>query len=164
MTTKKVHEFLTAHNLIALIKGEWVLTNNYTRALYNEENRDEEPTLEDSILNKTETKVKPVVSILTRKEIFETFKKDAEVPWRVTTESGTTYTVSSISKEALNVLCKVIERVDYERLCQSTKAYYKSNIAKKGLTNYFLHGEWEGIYENYKNIKNLSEGTNKFED
>jgi hypothetical protein len=92
----------------------------------------------------------------TAKELLTQFRKDAEIPFRINNDKGIPYTVSAISAEGTKAFLDIINSgIDYQTFVYSTKLYYKRNGFRKILTNYFVQGDWEVEYNEFKDkLKN----------
>jgi len=104
-----------------------------------------------------------------RKELWNKFIADAEIPHRVTSPNGTgQYTVRQYSEVAVKALVKIVNdpSINYERLVASTKHYYKTVSYKQILSNYLVNGTWKHEYDEYKPenkaVQN-NDGSNRWE-
>lgn len=99
-----------------------------------------------------------------KKEIWHKFVQDAEIPWRVKSTDGGTYTVSQYGASAANKLLAIINNtnVNYDTLVQSTKNYYKTVTYKHLLSKYLLNDLWFQEYTQWEKSNNSS--VNKFND
>lgn len=102
------------------------------------------------------------------KLLWNAFIVDASVPWRVKSDSGNTYTVRQYSQNIARKLQKIIQdpKIDYWRLAESTKNYYKTVTYKHLLSNYIGKDIWYHEYQSYnKDGKNsIDDGSNRWED
>lgn len=104
-----------------------------------------------------------------KKELWNKFIADAEIPHRVKSNRGESYTVRQYSLPAINKLVKVINTpgIEYDMLVKSTKQYYKTVTFKQLLSNYLIDDTWLHEYEEFKkgNVEqNTGSGGNRFED
>lgn len=104
-----------------------------------------------------------------KKELWNKFIIDADIPHRVKSNRGESYTVRQYSLPAINKLIKVLNTpgLDYDILVKSTKQYYKTVTFKQLLSNYLVDDTWLHEYEEFKkgNVEGSTEGGgNRFED
>lgn len=87
-----------------------------------------------------------------KKEVWNQFIADAEIPHRVKSPDGGVYTVRQYSPKIAAQLVRIINTpgVDYKRLVESTKNYYKTVNYKSLLSNYIDKEIWKGEYDNWK--------------
>lgn len=134
-----------------LINGEFVITNKL--------NRDLRPGGGVSIITPTLQ--------LTKKDTWNRFILDAEIPHRVTSSIGT-YTVRQFNAVAVNKLISILRdsEVDNEKFIASTKNYYKSVTGRTTLSKYLTSDLWRDDYNEW--IKNpiaiVNDGSSRWED
>lgn len=122
-----------------------------------------------STITQVPTKVETVVvtNLDDKKAVWNKFIEDAEIPHRVNSPHGGTYTVRQYSQQNANKLARIIAAVDYNRLVESTKNYYKTVSYKALLSNYLDKDIWKHEYDSWTGqaVKsNQNDGTNRFED
>lgn len=145
MTKEEVIEELIAQDLIVLMSGQFIFTKKYHLL-----------TNQGLALIKTDSvavldKPHPALSSAdNKKDIWNQFIADTEIPHRVNTGSGT-YTVRQFSKSAVNKLIQIMSdpSVDYKTLVDSTKHYYKTVTYKILLSRYLLEDVWQDEYNEY---------------
>ncbi len=156
---KKCAQWLLDNGYAAMIDRVFVLTQKFFTEL--------------SITNgqTTTTVVKPYtpeVRVLdNKKDVWNQFCTDAEIPHRVTAPGGGSYTVRQYSLANANRLIKIISdpTIDYKTLVESTKNYYKTVTYKTMLSNYFEKEVWRGEYDSWKNgTTKTYDGSSSFED
>lgn len=153
MTKEEVINELIAQDFIVVMNEDFIFTKKYY--------------LLNSQEITTVTTATPIVSppVLrlgdNKKEIWNQFIIDTEIPHRVNTGSGN-YTVRQFSKGAVNKLISIISTsgVDYQTLVDSTKHYYKTVVYKILLSRYLLEDVWQDEYNEYIK-KKTSETTAK---
>jgi hypothetical protein len=104
-----------------------------------------------------------------KKEIWNKFIEDAQIPHRVKAPDGGIYTVRQYSPGCALKLFRIIANpeIDYMRLVESTRHYYKTVTYKALLGNYIEKEIWRSEYEAWenKNTKEqpLTNGENRWE-
>lgn len=101
------------------------------------------------------------------KQVWAKFIEDAEIPHRVIAPDGGRYTVRQYSPANAKKLVAIINnaRVDYIKLVESTKNYYKTVTYKALLSNYLEKDLWVHEYNEWKGkAKVTGKGENPFED
>lgn len=112
--------------------------------------------------------------LVTNKDVWDKFMKDANVPHKATATDGKQYTIRQFSPQTLKKLISIIKEVDsYSLLAEATKLYYRSNAYKLTFKNYLEREVWKNEYErlqkaseNPKDLERLhtqGSGKNKFE-
>ena len=78
------------------------------------------------------------------------FRELAEIPTQIKTKNFT-FNVSRISSVAEKYFnSKVVNKVNMDKLVAATKDYYANQqAARVTLTNYFMEGVWESVYQDY---------------
>lgn len=94
-------------------------------------------------LAKTDSKPRNISNI----DYLKEFALLAEVPFRITTDTGRAYTVRAYSKEAAKALVEFMKHRNYDIAINATKLYYKSKLYHKTLTNFILQGDLENYYD-----------------
>lgn len=157
-------KWLLDNDYLIVVDSTPVLTAKFYKELKYTMPKDQAPLEVPEIL---ETPV-PVKSV-PKKEVWNKFIEDAEIPWRVTAKDGGTYTVRQYNIPAANKLIKIIQdpNVDYDKLVASTKNYYKTVSYKLLLSKYLLNEVWSSEYKEWEKRGNKvrsSPGENSFED
>lgn len=104
-----------------------------------------------------------------KKQIFNKFVEDAEIPHRVNAPGGGIYTVRHYSPSTVNKLISILRTKDlnYKRFCESTKHYYKTVAYKLTLQRYLCEEVWKGEYDEFEKSKSTitstNDGSNRFE-
>lgn len=154
MSEKEAIEVLIEKGYIIPIKGKYQLTGEFHRNYIPVSTElavvSREMTVNSKAIVKSE-------NIATVKDLLKKFVKDADIPYRIKTDSGS-YTVSAISAEGVKAFGNILKAVDsegnrlynYEVLVYSTKLYYKRDSYRKTLTNYLVKGDFEVEYEEFK--------------
>lgn len=151
-------------------KVKWLLENDYLVVI------DSTPILTAKFYDELKyvppkEEIKVVKKINTtkdnKKDIWNKFIEDAEVPWRVKATDGGIYTVRQYNLPAVNKLIKILNdpEIDNEILVLSTKSYYKTVSYKLLLSKYLLNDVWLSEYKEWGKAKeSSSSGENRFED
>lgn len=144
--------YLQDNGYILPLNGELTWTNKFKREYV--------PIASTSLqLVTQERSMQEQERVLSVEDVYRQFIKDAEVPYRVTTNTGGTYTVNAVSANAVREFTKIIRAKDregnpiynYSILVFSTKLYYTNPTQyKEKLTNYFIKGSWESQYNEFK--------------
>lgn len=137
------------------VDGYLVYVNNspvFTSKLYQELGVTDlqSPVLEP--LNKPRKRVRGSAEA---REIWHKFVKDAELPWRVTSTTGSSYTVCQFSVAAVDKLISILEdpNVDPVLFTQSVKHYYATVTYKTTFQKYLMNEIWKFEYDQFKNSK-----------
>lgn len=109
-----------------------------------------------------------ILSKLTNKEIWNQFCLDAEVPFRVINPRGERYTVKHYSVSAASYLTRILQdkELNYQKLIDATRHYYKTVSYPMTLMNYLEKEVWRGEYDNWNNGKSklsIPDGSNRWE-
>ena len=163
MTVKDSVKFLLDNDYAIIVNRKLVLTDKLSVAL--------DLGVEVStpqILFKTSQEVVTVSKSTDYKDIWNKFIEDSEVPHRVKSPTdGGSYTVRQYSQANARKLANIVndEEIDYNRLVQSTKNYYRTVSYKALLSNYIEKGIWKDEYDNWKENE-LQDGAigNRWED
>lgn len=144
--------YLQDNGYILPINGELTWTNKFKREYV--------PIASTSLqLVTPSTSVQEQERVLSVGDVYRQFIKDAEVPYRITTNNGGTYTANAVSANAVREFTRIIKAIDregrpiynYSILVYSTKLYYANPTQfKEKLTNYFIKGTWESQYNEFK--------------
>lgn len=146
---KQAIDYMLSNGYVAFVNGELVITNKLKR---------------EFVAN---------ADLLTKKEVWDKFIQDADIPHRVSGSDGKFYTIRQYSPKVGNLLLAAIKACDYDVLVESTKRYYKSTGYKLVLSNYFERRVWVEEYNRYMKEKKdgtltryiqSSSGGNPFED
>lgn len=158
MTLNEIAQWMLDREYAILANGQFCLTAKFHTDL-------------KTTATATATVAQKIVAINTeehRKEVWNKFVEDTDIPWRVQNSSGGVYTVRQYSKLAAKKLVSIIndEAIDYQRLVDSTKHYYKTVTFKKLLSNYINEDIWKDEYEQYKKQAQhtIFDGGSKWED
>lgn len=138
-------------NAVNLLLKEGFLLDNTTNVLTTGKlNRFflEEMKLENKVFSPDPTAIKKQVPRIT----LEEFKDKAEIPFRIKTLMGSSFTVSAISEKAEKYFnSQIVGKVDMDLLIQVTKAYYADSKAfRQTLTNYITQGIWKDALKEYQ--------------
>lgn len=148
MSEKEAIEVLIEKGYIIPIKGKYQLTGEFHRNYIPVSTElavvSREMTVNSKAIVKSE-------NIATVKELLKKFRDDADIPFRIKSSSGQTYTVSAISNDACKAFSQILKSgIDYQILVYATKLYYKRDSFRKILTNYLKDGDWEVEYHEFK--------------
>lgn len=103
-----------------------------------------------------------------KKAIWNRFIIDADIPHRVKSPDGGVYTVRQYSPGCAIKLMKIVKdpNINYKRLVESTKLYYKNVTYKALLSNYIDKEIWRSEYDAWDEQKPtpLQNGENRWED
>ena len=173
MTIKEITNKLLAEGYLVLIDRKPVLTAKFEKEIgygasqLKTASQNEQLVLRD---NKIVTElIKPTSYTDNPKEVWNAFIADVELPHRVSDGKGGQYTIRHYSLPVAKRLMKIIAdpKIDYTRLVQSTKHYYKTVTYKNILSNYIDKGIWEGEYEQWDNKivvnQQIRDGSNRWE-
>jgi hypothetical protein len=156
MDINEVHKYLKDNKYLFEFQGKLYITSKYPRDL----RRAETITIGSStslVHVAGDNGVQVVEYLETTKERFKRFIAEAEVPYRITTDTGKSYTANAYSLPAERILNKALkEGFDWRGLVMSAKLYYKSKGFKQKVSNYFVTGTWESEYDEL--VKKLTEG------
>jgi hypothetical protein len=165
MTLKSVLQWLLDHGYGVIIGDQFVLTNKVNEELaIGKTGSPIKVETKPAVINKSVVKVTLPNS---KKDIWNKFVEDAEIPFRVKATDGGTYTVKQYGSAAANELERIVSdpSIDYQVLVESTKYYYKTVSYKALLSNYLLKQIWRGEYDEWlKGKKTFTPGENRFED
>jgi len=160
---KNVLQWMIDNEYGVLIGKEFVLTNKV-----NTELNGLRPSTAVIAIHRPVTAVTKVINPTSKKDIWNKFIADADIPHRVKSTTGGTYTVRQFGAAAVNELIKIISdpSIDYHAFVESTKHYYKTVTFKALLSNYLLKQIWRGEYDEWiKGNRNVvTSGENRFED
>ena len=150
MTVKECATWLLENGYAVIVHNTLILTAKFTEQLNLQS---QEPTIK-------------VVKPDDKKEIWNKFCTDAEIPHRVSSPHGGVYTVRQYSPSMAIKLKNIIDKVDYRRLVESTKHYYKTVSYKALLSNYLDKEIWRSEYEAWKENKPVpnNDGSSMLED
>jgi hypothetical protein len=155
MSFKEIAQKLLDDGYLVLVSGKPILT-----AKFEKEIGYETKTPIETILSPKQVSnelVKPTTYTDNPKEVWNAFVDSCEIPWRTRTTSNETYTLRQYSLGIAKTLMRIINdpKIDYKRLVESTKQYYKTTSYKMVLSNYLAKEVWRDAYENYtvKSIK-----------
>ena len=103
-------------------------------------------TMVDKVVKPTESTVLFQKEAMTIRE----FRTLAEIPTQIKTKTFT-FNVSRIASSAERYFnSKVVGKVNMDKLVAATKAYYANQqVSRVTLTNYFMEGIWESVYQDY---------------
>lgn len=166
MTIEEIADKLLVNGYLVLIAGKPVLTAKFERALgYEDKTPVSEKLTPKQISNEL---VKPTTYTDDLKEIWNAFISDCDLPHRVSDNRGGTYTIRQYSKGIAGRLKRIIAdpALDYTRLVESTKHYYRTVSYKSILSNYIDKEIWLSEYENYNSNKiqdRVNDGSNRWE-
>lgn len=165
LTLKQCLTWLINNGYGILVENEFVLTNKVNKEL----NGTESTKAITVTTHKPITTVAKIVNATDKKEVWNKFIKDADIPHRVTAPNGGQYTVRHFGAAAVNELVKILSNpdIDYTAFVESTKNYYKTVAYKSLLSNYLLKQIWVGEYEQWikgNSQKQVQAGENRFED
>lgn len=110
--------------------------------------------------------VKPTTYTTDLKAIWNKFIEDAQIPHRVRSPNGSIYTVRQYGSAVAKKLAIIIGRldIDYTRLVESTKNYYRTVSYKSLLSNYIDQDIWYHEYTSWGEVKkNEVDGGNRWE-
>ena len=141
MDLKTCAQWLIDNQYAVLHNNHYVLTNKFFKEL-NLKDGNVQPVIEKPFI--PEVRVQD-----NKKDVWNKFCTDAEIPHRVTAPGGGTYTVRQYSLANANRLIKIISdpNIDYKTLVESTRNYYRTVTYKTMLSNYFEKEIWRGEYE-----------------
>lgn len=174
MTLKDAMSYLLENGYLLVIENQVVVTRKLTDSLNLKQT-----TIPSVVTEASGTMIAPApVKKTTKKvvthtekrlkEIWDKFVLDADIPWRVSTPSGDTYTVRQFGPTAAKKLAEIIdtENVDYDILTKSTRNYYQNTTYKSTLFNYFLKDIWKEEYSEFlkSGPSRERDGGNQFED
>lgn len=162
MNLRGVTQWLLDNEYGIMVGGKFVITQKFNSELGGWTN-DAPPV---PFVREAVAIEEPVVTMLTDKKLlWNRFIEDAEVPWRVKAPDGGIYTVRQYSASAVNNLVKIINdpSVNYQRLVESTKEYYKTVTYKKLLSNYLNDGIWKSAYDEYGKNPPVGGSENRWE-
>lgn len=102
--------------------------------------------------------VPPVDPFLEHKDAPATLKaqyikymEDAEIPFRVTTKDGSSYTVRAFSMSGMKAFQSCLREISYEDLVRCTKYYYKqTELMRMKIANYLEEEIWRGAFDELK--------------
>lgn len=135
-------------NLYIIQQGDsWVISNKFTRELGIS------PSNTVSIASSSI--IKPILKPgITTKEVYKQFIQDAEIPSRITTNSGS-FWCNRYSEPGFKAFKRVWDdpKINRSILLAATKWYYKQiNTARKMVGNYFSEGIWESCYDDFVKV------------
>lgn len=165
MELKTVIQWLLDNNYGVLINGEFVQTEKLNKELTNRAPTIVVQTAAETV--RVSVPPKSIIAIEDKKELWNKFIADAEIPFRVGSTTGGQYTVRMYSKPAVDKLIEILRKpkVDYKILVASTKNYYATVAYKILLSKYLLNDVWQDEYEHYLRGKPMVQpGDNRFED
>ncbi len=164
MDLKQVVQWLLDNKYGLVVNNQFVLTQKLNQELFDRPITNEvavTPIVEAIV-------IKPVPKVIApndRKTIWNEFIERCEIPWRVNTSSGA-YTVRQYNEPAAKKLIAIIKDplVEYDKLVESTKNYYKTVAYKILLSKYLLNDVWADEYKNYKSTtQRLDDGSSRWE-
>jgi len=163
-TLKNVLQWMIDHQYAVLLGKQFVLTNKVDAELNGTR-----PTAQLVLAyTPVQTAVTRLVNPTDKKEVWNKFITDAEIPHRVKSTTGGTYTVRQFGASAADKLIRIVSNpsIDYNAFVESTKHYYKTVTFKALLSNYLLKEIWKGEYDEWikGNRTLLTSGENRFED
>jgi len=152
---------------------KWLLDNGYGIMVYNDFvitkklNDDLKGGVQTDIDFESLPATTTVKYTIDKKEIWNKFIRDAEIPHRVNTPTGS-YTVRQYNLPAVKKLISILSdpTVNYDRLVASTKHYYKTVTYKIILSRYLINDVWKDEYDHYKESSNEAriDGSSRWED
>lgn len=153
MTIQDAIEFLKNEYYILEFNGSMVITNKFKREFAKDVVMSVGGALPAVIPAKRQQIIAvPVPVPLNSKLIYKKFIKEAEVPPFLPLSSGGRYAANRYSKDAEKEFGKILRdpNIDKRALLISTKLYYKQhNVARQTISNYFIQGTWESVYEDF---------------
>jgi hypothetical protein len=170
MIVKDTAKWLLDNAYMILVHGRPILTAKFEKELgYNRESQ-EEQVPEESIVpvSSPNNSGDAMKRITDPKDVWNAFIHDAEIPHRVKSTDGSTYTVRQYGASVARKLQKIIQdpKIDYWRLVESTKNYYRVTSYKALLSNYIGKDIWLNEYQEWNKDKTqikLSDGGNRWE-
>jgi hypothetical protein len=153
MEIKKVVKWLLDNNYAVLVDGEIILTRKLADELSGIQVSEGKPKIGRIVVNTDE-----------KKELWNKFILDCEVPHRVTSPDGKIYTIRQYNKQAVDKLISILKdpTINYQRFVESTKNYYKTVTYKNTLSNYLIREIWRGEYDYLP--EHTTQGDNRFEE
>jgi hypothetical protein len=170
MTFKQAVTYLIDNGYLVVVANQVVVTSKLTKALKLPEITTVNSVVTSEQVLTPQEVVKNEALKPTKKDtraVWDQFIIDADVPWRVKTNTGETYTIRQYGTTAANQLLKIINdpEVDYNVLVESTKHYYRNTTYKTILSNYILNHVWKEEYREYlKGTHKIGNQGNNFED
>ena len=170
MNVKEVAQWLLDNAYMMLVSGKPVLTAKFDKELGYVV---EVPTL--SSVKETITVSVPITSgeaikrLSDPKDVWNAFIHDADIPHRVKATDGSTYTVRQYGTNVARKLQKIIQdpAIDYWKLVEATKNYYKVTTYKQLLSNYIAKDIWKHEYSEWlkgnKQQIQVSDGGSRWE-
>lgn len=166
-------KYLLDNDYAILVNNQFVLTQKFKHVLESEGYVAAGQTIDlagtQTTLIQVDTPPK-IAKTDDKKELWNKFIKDTEIPWRVKASDGGEYTVRQFSASAVNKLISILSdpKIDYKTLVEATKSYYKTVSYKVLLSNYLIKGFWEEEYNHYLSKKGAmttpGDGSNRFEE
>lgn len=162
MEIKEITKWLLDNGYLVLVNSRPILTAKFERELgYQSTPQELTPVQISNELTK------PTTYTNDPKIIWNAFITDADIPHRVKSTDGTSYTVRQYGALVAKKLMKIIEdpRIDYKRLTESTRNYYKTTSYKLLLSNYIVKDIWYHEYQNWgtKQQVHTGDGGNRWE-
>lgn len=155
MSFKEIAQKLLDDGYLVLVSGKPVLTAKFEKEIGYV---DKVSMLTNTLSPKqiSNELVKPTTYTDNPKEVWNAFVDSCEIPWRTRTTNNETYTLRQFSVGIAKTLMKIISdpKIDYVRLVESTKQYYKTTSYKMVLSNYLAKEVWKDAYENY-NVRSI---------
>src|SRR5690606_2334782 len=162
MTTKEAIDYLIDNGYLAWINNELTILNKLRRELLQAE--DINAVAPNRVVG--EGGYIPHPDLSDKKAVWYKFIEDAEVPHRLYTNDGKSFTVRQYSPNIADQLIKIIKSCDYSKLVESTKKYYKRNGYRVVISNYFAKEIWKGEYDSFGQVEKKPirvDGSNPFE-
>lgn len=79
------------------------------------------------------------------------YMEDSEIPFRVTTKDGSSYTVRAFSASGMKAFQTALREISYEDLVRCTKYYYKqTELMRMKIANYLEEEIWRGAFAELK--------------
>lgn len=167
MNLRDVLRWLLEEKLIVIVGNQIVFTKKAAEDL---KTLGFDTKIVENIALNTATPVQSVepIHVGDKKQIWNQFIYDADIPHRVQAPDGGVYTVRQYSPGCADKLMRIIRdpKIDYSRLVESTKQYYKSVTYKALLGNYIDKEIWRSEYEAWdpKKPAPLKNGENRWEE
>lgn len=167
---KQLVEGLLQDGYLILVGGKPVLTAKFEKELgYKSQEVAMTPIQKEIVKSENVMNSGDVMKKITDPKLaWNTFILDAEIPHRVKSTDGSTYTIRQYSQSIARKLLKIIQdpKVDYWKLVESTKNYYKTTSYKALLSNYISKDIWMNEYSEWKGTGKtvtLGDGGNRWE-
>lgn len=153
MTFKEIVEWLLNNQYMMLVGGKPILTPKFEREVGYTGPSTVGELIEERHPQREIARGSPLVGITDPKKVWNIFIIDAEIPHRVKSTDGSTYTVRQYGASVAKKLLKIIHdpKINYQRLVESTKNYYKVTTYKQLLSNYISKDIWWQEYQEWSN-------------